>query len=139
MEPTAETEVHTTYGEIRRSQDRIFEKGELAGAKRARVEILSTLTAVRDNNNSSIRDREACKRVLEILKAREEEAFSPGTIAHLARTHGEVEGATNAIIAIRSKLIALGIVRQDYSGSYWYLDGLGRLSEQAAELEVPNV
>jgi hypothetical protein len=139
MEPTANTPVETTYGEIRRSQDKAFERGELAGARRSRVEILSVLTAIYKNNNSTIRDREACKRVLELLSAREEEAFSPGAIADLAKTHGEKAGATSAIIAIRSKLVALGIVKQDYSGAYWYLDGLGRLSEQAAELELPNV
>lgn len=139
MEPNDATEVTTTYGDIRRSQDLAFEKGEIAGERRARLDLISILSAIKDNPGTNDADRSAVARVLVIMKAVEEESFSPSAVAKLAGELGEKAGRDKAIITIREALARMGVAGVDPLGHWHWLDPLGRSKGRATGLEVENV
>ena len=138
MEPSDFAEIVTTYGDVRRSQDLAFERGELSGARRARADLISILVAIKDNPGANDRDRNAVARVLEIIHAVEDESFSPAAIAKLASELGRAEGEAKAVRNIRRKLQSLKVANVDRLGNWHWVDPLGRSTGRAIELEVAN-
>ncbi len=137
MEPRADEQVITTHGDIRNALDNAFEKGELAGARRERVILISILSGIRENAKIPA-DAEAADRIMKLLDGSEYEAFSPAKVSEISIEYGEIRGYRRTLLSLRKTLYERGVIGIDPLGRYHWLDPLGRSEGLATELEVKD-